>query len=155
MDAASKQTPSSPSEVAVLVVEHEPDLRESSADFLREEGYTVFTAPDGMSALERLRTHPTPLIVLLDWYMPSMDGLQVLQALAEDTAVVQPHVFIMLTASAYEIRQRLSRDMAAIPAHLSVSVLGKPFDLDDGAALVARAAAHLAADSLASDASHA
>jgi CheY-like chemotaxis protein len=130
----------------VLVVDDEPQLREILAYFMELQGYIVFTAPDGMSALERLRTHPTPLIVLLDWFMPGMDGIQVLQALADDAAVVQQHVFIVLTAADSDLKRRLRHDLAAIPSHLSVTLLGKPFDLDDLAALVARAAAHVASD---------
>jgi CheY-like chemotaxis protein len=146
MDMNSKQTPPEPPSVSVLVVDDDEDLRDSLCDLMRMEGYTVFTAPDSMSALERLRTHPTPMIVLLDWYMPSMDGLQVLQALAADEAAVQAHIFIVLTAAEYELKRRLSRDIAAIPSHLSVTVLGKPFDMDDLLALVTRAAAHLGQD---------
>jgi CheY-like chemotaxis protein len=144
MDNAAKETLSIRSEVAVLVVEDEPEVRDSLTFFMQMLGYTVFEAPDGMSALERLRMHRTPLIVLLDWFMPGMDGIQVLQALADDASVVQPHVFIVLTAADYDFKRRLSHDLAAIPSHLSVTVLGKPFDLDDLAAFVARAAAHIA-----------
>ena len=146
MDMNSKLAPPEPSSVSVLVVDDDQDLRDTLCDLMRMHGYTVFEAPDGMSALERLRTHPTPMIVLLDWHMPSMDGLQVLQALAADEQAVQPHVFLVLTAADNEIKRRLSRDIAAIPSHLSVTVLGKPFDMDDLLALVARAAAHLGQD---------
>jgi CheY-like chemotaxis protein len=147
MDASSKHTPTSPSEVAVLIVDDDLDVREMLRLFMEMQGYTVFESPDGMSALERLRTHPLPMIVLLDWMMPGLDGIQVLQALAQNAAVVQPHVFIVLTASAYEFNRRLGDKMEGLPPHLSVTVLGKPFDLGDLAALVARAAAHLASDS--------
>jgi CheY-like chemotaxis protein len=146
MHPASKETPSSPSEVAVLVVADDSDIHSSLADFFRLLGYTVFEAPDGMSALERLHAHPLPLIVWLDWMMPGMDGVQVLQAPAGDAAVVQPHVFSMLTAADTDARQRLTHDLAAIPAHQFVTGLDKPFDLDDLAAFVARASAHMAVD---------
>jgi CheY-like chemotaxis protein len=147
MDVNTKRTPPlAPSSVTVLVVDDDEDLRVALGDVLRLHGYTVFEAPDGMSALDRLRTHPNPLIVLLDWYLPSMDGLQVLQALAADESAVQPHIFIMLTAADYELRRRLSRDISAIPSHFSVTMLGRPFDLDDLLTLVARAAAYIAHD---------
>jgi CheY-like chemotaxis protein len=149
MKTASREQPSSPSAVAVFVVEDELVQRDLLSSFMRMQGYTVFTAANGLSALERLRTHPTPLIVLLDWFMPSMDGIQVLQALAADAAAdtshMQPHVFIVVTAADYDFRRRLSRDLPAISSQLSVTVLGKPFHLDELATLVARAAAGLAA----------
>jgi CheY-like chemotaxis protein len=149
MNTDTTHEPSSPSAVAVFVVEDELVQRDLLSSFMRMQGYTVFTAANGMSALERLRAHPTPLIVLLDWFMPCMDGIQVLQALAADAAadssVMQPHAFIVVTAADYDFRRRLSRDLPAISSQLSVMVLGKPFHLDELATLVARAAAGLAA----------
>jgi CheY-like chemotaxis protein len=124
---------------AVLVVEDDRDTRETLADLLDEVGYTVFTAPDGMSALPRLRTHPTPLIVVLDWWMPGMDGMAVLHALATDAPEARRHVYLLLTGLADEARPRL----AAVPAEMSVTLMGKPFDLDDLLAFVERAATHV------------
>jgi two-component system response regulator (stage 0 sporulation protein F) len=138
--------PSSPSPVAVLVVDDSTVLRTMLCSLLRLEGYTVFEAPDGMSALDRLRSHAAPMVVLLDWWMPRMDGVQVLQALAADEAAVQPHIIFVLTAADHEFRRWLSRDGAAIPSHLAVSVLGKPFDVDVLLTVVAGAAAHIAQD---------
>jgi CheY-like chemotaxis protein len=144
--ASTPYTSSAPRSVNVLVVDDDDDLRDALADLLRTEGYTVFTAPDGMTALQRLRTHPAPMVVLLDWYMPGMDGVQVVQALAADAPVVQPHIFIVITATDSAGKGQLIRALAAIPAHLAVTVLGKPFDLDDLLAVVARAAAHIGQD---------
>jgi CheY-like chemotaxis protein len=154
MESATTHELSAPSAVAVFVVEDEPVQRDLLSSFLRMQGYTVFTAANGVSALECLRTYPKPLIVLLDWFMPHMDGIQVLQAIAADAAAVQPHVFIVVTAADYDFRRRLSRDLPAIPSQLSVTVLGKPFHLDDLAARVARAAARLAAESYAGGRPH-
>ncbi len=146
MSGTSQQPPRPASPVAVLVVDDDDDVRDSLCDLLRLTGYIVYAAPDGMSALDRLRTHPSPMIVLLDWMMPGMDGLQVLHALAEDAAAVQPHVFFVLTASKDELTWRLGQHEVAVPSHLSVAVLGKPFDMDDLLEFVARAAAHLVVD---------
>ena len=133
------------SSVAVLVVDGGEVLRNPLYDLMRE-GYTVFAAPDGRSAVERLRSHPAPMIVVLDWYMPSMDGVQVLQALAADKSAVQPHSFIVLIAADDALRQRLSRDISALPSHLSVMVLSKPYDVGFLLTLLAHAAAQLAHD---------
>jgi CheY-like chemotaxis protein len=130
----------------VLVVDDDEDIRSSLADYFRLLGCSVFEAPDGKSALERVRTHPLPLIVVLDWLMPDMDGVQVLQALAAGGAVL-PYTFILGTASAghADAMERLTQDLATIPANLAVTVVGKPFDLEELTALVARAAEQLAA----------
>lgn len=137
-----QRTPSL-SPVAVLIVDDDDGTRAVLSDIMRDQGYTVYQAPDGISALERLRAHASPLVVLMDWWMPGLDGLSVLRALAVDMAIVQPHVFILLSAAKDDLGVRLSHDPTAIPTHLPVTVLGKPFDLDDIVTLVARAAAHL------------
>lgn len=103
-------------------------------------GYVVYEAPDGMSGLNRLRTHPTPLVVLLDWQMPGMDGLQVLHALAADAPVAQRHVFILLTAL-YDAPELYSDPF---PPEVAVSVLGKPFDMNRLLRAIAEATEQLA-----------
>lgn len=147
MDARSQPPRSSSAPSAtVLVVDDDDGIRESLSDLLNGEGYLVFTAPDGLSALDRLRSHPSPLIVLLDWMMPRMDGLAVLRAVAADAAEVadvQAHVFIVLTAAIEKFTQRLRLDGPAIPFYLSVTVLGKPFDVAEVLVLVARAATYI------------
>lgn len=124
---------------AVLVVDDHQDTRDVLADLLNEAGYTVFTAPDGASALTRLRTHPTPLVVLLDWRMPGRDGIAVLQAMVTEAPRAQRHVYLLLTAQPEAAHPLL----AVLPADLPVVLVGKPFDVDTLLALVARAATRL------------
>jgi CheY-like chemotaxis protein len=125
--------------LAVLVVENDRDLRASLVLSLRWAGYTVLTAPDGLVALTRLRVHPAPLVVVLEGWLPRMDGLAVLQALATDAPVAQRHVFLLLTA----VRGEAAPLLAALPAAISVTPMGKPFDPYDVLAFVERAALHL------------
>ncbi|HEU0020756.1 MAG TPA: response regulator [Dehalococcoidia bacterium] len=80
----------------VLVVDDEFDIRELLVDTLLDAGLNVIEASDGNSALERIATdHPD--IVLLDIWMPGMDGLEVLGKLREDPDTVALPV-ILLTA---------------------------------------------------------
>jgi CheY-like chemotaxis protein len=58
----------------VLVVEDEADLREIIQDVLAGEGYQVTCATDGVQALELLAGGLRPALVLLDFYMPRLDG---------------------------------------------------------------------------------
>jgi two-component system OmpR family response regulator len=51
----------------VLVVDDDTAIRQVLVAFFTDEGYAVFEAPDGMSALERMRSSPRHLVVLLDW----------------------------------------------------------------------------------------
>ena len=58
----------------VLIVEDQPDLRESLADLLELEGYRVDTAANGQEALAHLHGASPPQVILLDLRMPVMDG---------------------------------------------------------------------------------
>jgi two-component system, response regulator, stage 0 sporulation protein F len=121
---------------AVLVVEDHQDTRDILVLILKEAGYSVFSAPDGVSALTRLRTHPTPLVVVLDWLLPGRDGIAVLQAMATEAPAAQRHRYLLLTARPEAARPLL----ATLPADLSVLLVGKPFDVDTLLTLVAHAA---------------
>jgi two-component system, cell cycle sensor histidine kinase and response regulator CckA len=57
----------------ILVVEDDPDLRESLADVLEAKGHDVTTAVDGREALDTMR-RVRPDVVILDLMMPVMDG---------------------------------------------------------------------------------
>ena len=59
----------------VLVVDADPDLRETVADLLAGAGYQVETAENGAIALDLLaRSTELPDLILLDMMMPVMDG---------------------------------------------------------------------------------
>lgn len=64
-------------QAAILVVEDEPHLRQVCEIVLRAEGYHVVEATNGMEGLAALRSHRIDL-VLLDLYMPVMDGKEFL-----------------------------------------------------------------------------
>ncbi len=61
----------------VLVVEDDIDVRDAVADALRDAGYSVASAENGVAALDYLRSSASlPGIILLDLMMPQMDGLE-------------------------------------------------------------------------------
>jgi PAS domain S-box-containing protein len=60
----------------VLVVDDEIDVQTLLHTILSQEGYQVEIAPDGQTALDIIQVDP-PNLVLLDWMMPGMRGLQV------------------------------------------------------------------------------
>ena len=76
----------------VLVADDEPKIVTLIKLELQEEGFTVVTAADGISALEVLRSNP-PDIALLDWNMEGITGLEICRRL-RDTGVVLPVIII-------------------------------------------------------------
>jgi DNA-binding response OmpR family regulator len=78
----------------VLVAEDDRGLRDALGRGLRENGYTVDTVPDGQTAMTYLRSYEYEVVVL-DWRMPGVSGLEVLQWLRHSA---QPVPVLMLTA---------------------------------------------------------
>jgi UDP-3-O-[3-hydroxymyristoyl] N-acetylglucosamine deacetylase len=62
----------------VLIIDDERDILESLASILGDEGFTVFKAHDGREGLA-IFEQERPRIVILDVWMPELDGLQVLK----------------------------------------------------------------------------
>ncbi|MBC8464655.1 MAG: response regulator, partial [Bacteroidetes bacterium] len=61
-------------DITILVVDDEEDILEFVGYNLRNEGYTVVTANNGLQAIE-LAEQKTPNLVILDVQMPDMDGI--------------------------------------------------------------------------------
>ncbi len=83
--------------ISVLLVEDEEHIRKIIKYNLELEGFTVQVAKDGITGLEMAHSDPKPTVILLDWMMPGMDGMQVLSALRRDEYTEKIPV-IMLTA---------------------------------------------------------
>lgn len=66
----------------VLVVDDEASIRRSLEGVLKDEGFPVVLAEDGESAIRLLMT-TRPALVLLDIWMPGMDGLETLKKIKE------------------------------------------------------------------------
>jgi two-component system nitrogen regulation response regulator NtrX len=67
---------------SILIVDDEPGVRTALGGVLRDEGYTVDTVESGEACLERVVTQSYD-VVLLDVWMPGIDGLETLQRLRE------------------------------------------------------------------------
>ncbi|MGM0593170.1 MAG: sigma-54-dependent transcriptional regulator [Pseudomonadota bacterium] len=77
----------------ILVVDDEPDIRSLLQDILVDEGYAVITAEDAAHAREARRHHNLALI-LLDIWMPDVDGITLLKEWLDEGPLNQP-VIIM------------------------------------------------------------
>src|SRR3970282_865687 len=77
----------------VLVIEDEARIAQFLQRGLAYEGYRVDTAADGPAGLTLARENP-PDVVILDWMLPGMDGLEVCRRLRAGG----PAPILMLTA---------------------------------------------------------
>jgi CheY-like chemotaxis protein len=115
----------------ILVVEDDEAIRGLVSDVLRDDGYTVREASNGIEALEQLRRGKPDLIVL-DLMMPVMDGW----AFVEECRIKQycEDVPIIVTSASHDLPRTAERlrDFGVR------TCLAKPFDVDGLLALVER-----------------
>jgi two-component system copper resistance phosphate regulon response regulator CusR len=105
----------------ILVIEDEVNIADYLVRGLREEGFVVEHAADGLSGLLSLRSGPWDL-VLLDWWLPGRDGLEILRRFRERDRRT-PVLF--LTARDHVRDRVLGLDSGAD------NYLCKPFDFDE------------------------
>lgn len=80
----------------ILVVDDDPDIAVLIAHKFREDGHDTVVRADGVSGLAEIRTsHPD--LVVLDWMMPGMNGLELCREIRSDTSTATTKV-LMLTA---------------------------------------------------------
>lgn len=80
--------------IKILIVEDDKDICEMYATTFMRKGFTVYTAPDGSSAIQKYE-NKKPDIILLDIMMPNIDGYQVLKQVRKNVKKYVP--VIMLT----------------------------------------------------------
>ena len=114
---------------SILLVEDELDLARVIARELERSGFAVRHAPDGEQALRAIGEE-VPELVVLDWMLPGIDGLEVLRRLRQSSAVP----VLMLTARAEEVDRVIGLEVGAD------DYLSKPFGARE---LVARVRALL------------
>jgi DNA-binding NtrC family response regulator len=81
------------SQAHILIVDDEPDIRELIRDILEDEGYRVTMARDGEAARAAWSAEK-PDLVLLDIWMPDVDGISLLKEWAGDGTPACPVVMI-------------------------------------------------------------
>jgi two-component system, NtrC family, nitrogen regulation response regulator NtrX len=104
----------------VLVVEDDQRLRSVLAQVLADWGYEADMAADGIEALEKIDSFH-PLVVISDFRMPRMDGLQLLNTIRETTPGVN---FILVSGS-----EHLSKARSPVGSAIC-RFLQKPLDPD-------------------------
>ncbi|KQW96655.1 hypothetical protein ASC94_07405 [Massilia sp. Root418] len=107
----------------ILVVDDNADGRQLLHTLLAPLGFRLHEARDGVEGLERILALQ-PDLVLLDWRMPRMDGLEVTRRVRAQPGLKQPRI-VILTASAFEEERREALQSGAD------DFLRKPLEQDD------------------------
>ena len=81
----------------ILVVDDEESLREICQDALKDEGYQVLQAQDGIEAKEQMGRHPDIDLIISDLRMPRLGGLELLQYIVEQNLDID---FLVMTGFA-------------------------------------------------------
>lgn len=94
---------------SILVVEDNKDLLNLLDINLSDQGYTVFTAENGVLALEMFHAQ-NPDLVVLDVMLPKLDGFEVCKRIRNDNKMVP---ILMLTAKTEELDKVLGLELGA------------------------------------------
>jgi CheY-like chemotaxis protein len=119
------QPASDSSNRSILIVDDDAAAVDSLAQILTDEGYQVSSATNGKEALVYLRGAPPPRVIILDLFMPEMDGWEFRREQLRDPKLSLIPVVVMTGTSIY----------AGIDANV---IVHKPLDVDRFISLVER-----------------
>jgi CheY-like chemotaxis protein len=118
MSGSNREMPmAGPGARKILIVEDDPDIRETLQAYLETNGYGVAAAANGEEALTVLDGGESPCLILLDMMMPVMDGWAFLAAIGESESLASVPVAVV---TAYT---------SQTPTEGVEEVLRKPVDL--------------------------
>ena len=112
-------------EIKIILVDDEPEILTLVRDYLSREGFNVLTALNGTEGMQLIEREK-PDLVLLDWMLPGMSGLEMCKRLRETSTIP----IIMLTAKSEEIDRVLGLEFGAD------DYIVKPFSLRELAARI-------------------
>lgn len=107
----------------ILIIEDDLTIRFNTTEFLKEEGFEIITAPEGVTGVQ-LALESVPDLILCDISMPRMDGYEVLKTLHSIPAT-SSIPFIFMTAKAQKDELRLGMQLGVD------DYITKPFTFDE------------------------
>jgi CheY-like chemotaxis protein len=116
--------------MSILVVDDDPDIRDTLQILLESEGHTVEQAADGTEALAQLESGRTPSVILLDLMMPGLDGESFIKSLRRDPAIANIPIIIL---SGHQAAKQIAEDLGV------AGVLVKPIEFDALTSMIERA----------------
>jgi CheY-like chemotaxis protein len=123
---------SSPTSLPLMIVDDDDDMRDTIADIISAQGYTVAAFADARAALAALEGGQRPFLILLDLMMPGMSGWEFRAAQLKNPRLTPIPVVVVTAATTF---------IDGAPALPDIEILRKPFELDTLLTLVDRYAA--------------
>lgn len=105
----------------ILIVDDDPDLRETMKDLLTFEGFRATTASNGIEALQQVTQQEQPCLVLLDLMMPVMDGWQFLETMERQHSQILNRLQIIVVSAV--------ADLSGLQNRYRCQVMKKPADV--------------------------
>jgi CheY-like chemotaxis protein len=124
--SSERTPPSGEPRQAVLVLEDDPDVSQAIVEVLEEQGYRAICAGNGREALLLLE-HERPAVMLIDLFMPLMNGIEFIKVVKRNEALAKIPRVIMTAAND-----------PMIGVKEDVPVLYKPVDYDALSKLLAK-----------------
>lgn len=112
-------------ETTILLVDDEVKMLEAMASYLQNEGFRIVSATTGKDALTLAKSE-RPALVVLDWMLPGMSGIEVCRELRN----MGPYGIIMLTAKTEEMDKIIGLEIGAD------DYMTKPYSLRELAARI-------------------
>ncbi|PSN19028.1 DNA-binding response regulator [filamentous cyanobacterium CCP5] len=84
----------------ILIVEDEGEIARFIRQLLEKEGFTCLHSSDGLDAVRQFQVHQ-PSLIILDWMLPGIDGLEVCTRIRKLAGSYDPYI-LMLTAKGEE-----------------------------------------------------
>lgn len=107
----------------ILIADDEPDILKVITFRLTKLGYEIILAVNGQEAIEFAQRHK-PDLILLDYRMPILDGLEACRKIKENEATKKIPIIFMTASSA-------SIDMSNVKKVFGDDFIKKPFEAED------------------------
>jgi DNA-binding response OmpR family regulator len=122
----------------ILVADDDPGVRELCSVVLTNEGYQVVAAEDAATCIHLTRKEQ-PDLVLLDWMMPGVDGMDALRCLKRDG--VTKHIPVVMLTALDGVPEIMVATFCGADSYVT-----KPFEVDDLLSLIGRFVQNAEAD---------
>lgn len=107
----------------ILIAEDDTTSRIILEKILSKWGYEVVSTSDGNDAWKQLQSEDTPSLVILDWMMPGIEGIEICRRIRENTKKDSPYTYVILL-TAKESKKNIIKGMEAG----ADDYITKPFD---------------------------